>query len=212
MRRLLIVLLLVTIPALVAVTPLPAAAQTNLVTNGEFDTNDLSGWTNTGSSSRWSDLDADGDMLSGSLETSSLLFTNTFVEVRWCASVVAGESYVFGADVLVPSGQTPGSRAFVRIFWYGNPDCVSALVATESPESTQDMWIRLEDEAVAPPTTLRAQLSLGHGWLEIGDAVVRHDNAFLFLPEPGQTALAFAALATVALLRLRRIRPPKASR
>ena len=110
----------------------------------------------------------------------------------------------------VPTGQTPGSRAFVRIRWYGNPDCGPLLGTTESLESTQDMWIRLEDEAVAPPTAMSARLQLGHRWDQIGDAVVRHDN--VFLPEPGQTALAFAALATVALLRLRRIRPPKASR
>lgn len=96
---------------LVALAPLAAAAQSNVVVNGDFaSAADLSGWQ-TAASSVWSTLDRNADPTSGSAFASndSAAANTRLTQLSQCIPLTQRGHYLFGASAYVaPTGVQGG--------------------------------------------------------------------------------------------------------
>lgn len=160
---------------------LPAAAQ-NLLTNPGFDT-DLGGWSDYSDpprySAAWSGEDATATPSSG-----SVLLSNDHPEVgieviplTQCVGAVAGEEYALAIQGMVAAGQSRSGAAAAHLVWYRDLDCQTPVLPTfalDLSTSAVGVWTQAAGTALAPATTLGANVYLGVYKSEPGGSLAVH--------------------------------------
>jgi hypothetical protein len=137
----------------------PSAA--NLLPEPGFDT-DVSAWEQNGGAD-WSSTDATSCTRSGSLEVMvDPLGGSQSVMNAQCVPVTAGQTYDFGARVLLPMSD-PSTGASIGVEWIEFADCHGSFTMTAGPTadtSRAGSWQSLSGSAVAPATAAAAYLTL----------------------------------------------------
>ena len=184
----------------------PASAQ-NLIANADFSSAEqLTGWIENGV---WSPLDWEGDPASGSaLNSNSCPFVGCSSLVRQCVPVTAGERYRVEARVRIEPGQVSGN-VLLRVSWRSASVCYPAAPAVGqsviSVPAVTGQWQLVGGTFAAPAGAQGADLQLAvlkdSG---SGNLAARFDATYL--PEAEITVAAPAALAALAISRLRRRR------
>ena len=196
----------------------PAQAQ-NLLTNPDFDT-DLSGWGPGNAfiaTSHEPNEDVDGDIInSGSARVNSSQESAGGSEqggsgMIQCVNVDPNPIHDLRGWALVPSEETRNARPDLKIVWFTEADCASGFILGNQPNSTQhsgtkDFWEELTLEATSPVDAASARVFCRPRKVEAGgDIDVLCDAiSIVSLPEPGDGALAGAALLALGLLARRR--------
>ncbi len=210
--------LLLTVAA-AALLGAPAQAQ-NLLTNPDFDT-DVSGWSAGNASisiSHEPNQDVDGDINSGSARVNSSQESAGSSErpggaMIQCVNVDPSTIYDLRGWALVPAEETLNARPDLKIVWFTEADCDGGFIQGDQPSSTQhsgtkDAWEELTLEATSPEDAASANVFCRPRKIEPGrdnDIDVLCDAiSIMSLPEPGDGALAGAALLALALLARRR--------
>jgi hypothetical protein len=184
----------------------PAAAQ-NLVVNPHFDTS-ASGWSLNAPGVFDATQDVNGSPSSGSLGAAYAAATITSVPVFQCIpGVVAGNSYSFGAQVLIAQASA-GGQVTIRVDWYTDTACSSNNGLALAPlVNTLNAWTPASTSATAPAGTQSATIA---AFVGTGAAASIHVDDVFFqanaVPSLDTTwlitlALGLLGVATVTLLR-----------
>jgi hypothetical protein len=192
-----------------------AFAQTNLIQNAAFD-DDLAGWQDVGPAEVWDGaVDVDGDPLSGSLRITHSGPSSSGFYVEQCIPITPGETYTYGASHL-SNGAVATGRADVDLLFWATLDCEDGVAggADVVSSTATGAWLPLGTSTVAPAGAVAATLSLG-AFKSSGLAgdlwIVHFDDAFVFAPEPGATALGAASVLALGLTSRARRRAAIAS-
>jgi hypothetical protein len=198
--------------AVALAVPWTGWADSNLVANGNFDT-DVTPWHSLSPniSGMWNALDSAGSPDSGSASVFSRQpdddSQNAGSGFLQCVQLAAG-TYSASALYFIPSGQPHTANPDVAIAWFDTADCTGAgigqsLVPQVTP--TTDTWLQLISDVVAPSGTQSAYLLLRPRKVEAltGPEDPGVDVLFdaVFLPEPSGAALGAAAIAAIAIRR-----------
>lgn len=125
-------------------------AQSSVV-NGDFST-DLSSWfaasdTESEITVDWTPLDSNGDVDSGSaLIGNHSTGPQNGVALQQCLPAIAGETYIYGGKIRVPSGagQSLDNKAFVSVFWFSDANCsinIGGPVSIGGSPASFDIWV-----------------------------------------------------------------------
>ncbi len=189
--------------ALALLIATPCLAQTNLVTNGSFDTQVL-GWepVEPFMSVDFDIEDVDESELSGSalVAFNSTLGTEKTGHVGQCVAVLPGRTYPGSVSFLIPTGQDRLGSAALRVAWYGSDDCsgVVSEVGFGNQSGFEGAWADLAPlQFVAPAGTASADVQLEIRKPVLGGTLIIHFDEVMFLPEPSPLLAGLAALVGV---------------
>lgn len=158
----------------------------NLLPNPGFDSG-LSGWNNGPFTSVWSADDAAGSPTSGSAEgiqDREEASGGSFLDSP-CTPVLAGETYDVGADLRLPTGQTPGRVSFsVRLL--SDSRCRDTVTTTDGGRirstETTGQWTSFFSQITIPEGVVAVTFELGMAKNETGGEVHAFaDNVYLCL-------------------------------
>ena len=191
--------------SILAVAAFRASADSNLVVNGDFDT-DVSSWlTSQNFSLVWNAEGMTQGSGSGRLTSSQMDAggtNNGGGGARQCVPVAGGRHDV-SAFYLIPSAQNRTAEPDVALAWFANANCQGTGVGSSlipKGASTTDSWLQLQGRVVAPGATQSANVILRPRKLEAGGSVDVLFDA-VFLPEPGSAAAGLVAVAAIATRR-----------
>ena len=170
-------------PLLLLGTAVPGQAYgPNLLANPGFDTG-LSPWINYFElgTDVWTRSDADGSILSGSLQFTRNHPPNGGLGVAQCIPVAGNTSYVASVKAWIPAGSPANPEAWMVASFFDTVNCGGPGVGSFLIESdTQGKWVELAGKVLTPPNALSARILLINA-KDIGaDASVRiyFDKAF----------------------------------
>ena len=165
----------------------PACIAQNMLANPGFDT-DPGGWTTDNGPQitvGWSNIDAAGQAGSGSVTVTNISAgMSNGVGIRQCLPAVAGDSYRFGGQTMVPSGGTQSLSDLARIGlrFFTDVACTSSVSTTfTGTPASFDTWVSYGPQtSVAPAGTNGMQLMLVVTKFPAGGSATAHfDNLFV---------------------------------
>lgn len=148
----------------------PLAAQPNLVTNPNLDTN-LSGWDFDAAATAFDGTRGDPApgsarwtrTLSGESTTEDALIIGQCVE-----GIVAGGTYEFGGRLLLASAPE-GATGNVVLAWQSSPGCSGNIgVVAATPVSSPEVWGSTSGSVVAPAGTVSVEILAVSGTAAFG--------------------------------------------
>ena len=149
-----------------------------------FDDN-VDGWlTETYMSVVHSPLDANGSGTSGSAEVSNFHpNANNGAGIRKCVTVnvTAGEFYIYGGAMLIPTGQTETGTAMVGLRWYDGVGCSGSSVGSQPRLQTVVLgsWVDPDSIQEAPAGAVSVLYVAFPSKVEAGGTLVSNfDNLF----------------------------------
>lgn len=121
----------------------------NLVVNGGFEADPITGWDPVGAtgSRAWSADDINASAASGSAEF-SIDTTGEAVGLAQCLAVGGATDYDYYARMKFPTGQPAGSaRALVDVQFFSSPDCSGTALGAEGQGAVVGAAYALDDAA-----------------------------------------------------------------
>jgi hypothetical protein len=185
---------IVGLAAAIAISSAPAHAQ--LVTNGGFETGDLTGWTRTAIGTCIDQVNS-GSARSGSFGFISSPSNSACVYSQSIATT-AGQQYDFSFWVSNLGG---GANSLFEAFWNGSS--VYALTNATASAYTQQFF---SVTATSATTDINFVIRFDSNFYMLDDVSVVRSTTTTTVPEPSSVTLMVAGLSGIVLMR-RRTRP-----
>jgi len=168
-----------------------AWAQAQNVTWTETFDDNVDGWlTETYSSVVHSPLDANGSGTSGSAEVANFHpSNNNGLGIRKCVTVdvTAGDLYIYGGAMFIPTGQTETGKAMVGLRWYDGVECSGSQVGSQPrlQNLVLGSWVALHSTTQEAPAGAVSVLYVAFpSKVEAGGTLVSNfDNLFFVSDE-----------------------------
>jgi len=158
-----------------------AGAQ-NMLANGNFD-DDMTSWSLDDGSRMWMPIDANGSSSSGSAQVSGGGYgVDVTLVMSQCVPVNESYNYEFGADILIPSGQSSSANGLIFSRFYSDTECSVYLAQLSSPTAaTVDVWtpILMGGTAPASAASVRVILAVGQDYYSEIQTHAVFDEVFL---------------------------------
>ena len=164
-------------------------AQAQNVTWAETFDDNVDGWlTETYMSVVHSPLDADDSGTSGSAEISNFHpNASNGAGIRKCVtvSVTAGEFYIFGGTMFIPTGQTETGKAMVGLRWYDGVGCSGSSVGGQPRLQTLVLgsWVVVRSIQEAPAGAVSVLYVAFPSKVEAGGTLVSNFDNLFFVSE-----------------------------